>query len=146
MSLPRKETGKGFDKRGTPIARTRFVRKKKAEGKKRRNYTPQYSTLSKEGKTGRENRKALRVFKKDAARYSIDGCEARYEGCTGKENLTWAHGRKRRELQGDELQHFAIVCCAVCHRRLDEGMSHERMANEVSRIIALRPERYLEAA
>jgi hypothetical protein len=38
MSLPRKKTGKGFDKRETPLARTRFVRKK-AEGKKRRNYT-----------------------------------------------------------------------------------------------------------
>jgi hypothetical protein len=101
--------------------------------------------MRKAGKKDRENRKALRAFKLECAGFGIERCECRYEGCKGIPD-TWAHGRKRRELLEGELEKFAVAACTVCHRRLDEDMSHEEMAAEVARLIALRPERYLEAA
>jgi hypothetical protein len=97
------------------------------------------------GKKGLENRRALKVFKKECARLQIERCEAGYEGCTGEPD-TWAHGRKRRELLEGELETFAVIACLVCHRRLDERMSHEEMAAEVRRIIAGRADRLAEAA
>lgn len=103
--------------------------------------------LRKVGKVGRRNVRALRVFKKDCAEQGVEErCERRGRNCTGTENLTWAHGRKRDELREGELEHFAIVCCVNCHREMDEGMSHEEMAAEVRRIINLRDGRRLQAA
>jgi hypothetical protein len=98
------------------------------------------------GKKGLENRRALAVFKRECVRLGIDRCEVRGSHCTGAEDLTWAHGRKRRELLEGELETFAIVACRNCHRPLDEELTHAEMAAEVSRIHGLRPERYLEAA
>lgn len=100
-----------------------------------------------QGKGGRKNARALRVFKRDCREQGVDErCERRGPNCTGTENLTWAHGRKRVLLREGELEHFAIVCCVNCHGEMDEGMTHDEMADEVERIIALRPERRLEAA
>jgi hypothetical protein len=127
--------GKGFKPRTAPLARAPF----------RRDVRGNYGGL-KAGKKMRENRRALSVFKKECARLGIERCEVRGPNCTGTEDLTWAHGRKRRELLEGELETFAIVACAICHRPLDEELTHAEMAAEVSRIIQLRPERYLEAA
>jgi len=102
--------------------------------------------IRKVGRQGRENARALRIFKRECARLGLgERCECGYEGCTGQPD-TWAHGRKRRLLRPGELERFAVVACVNCHRKLDEQMSHEEMAAEVDRIIQLRPERYWEAA
>lgn len=122
------------------LARGMFQRGKSVRPK--RNYR-----LNKVGKTGRKNARALKVFKAECVRQGVDErCERRGKNCTGTEQLTWAHGRKRSKLREGELEHFAIVCCVNCHREMDEGMTHEEMANEVERIIAGRDERRLEAA
>jgi hypothetical protein len=104
------------------------------------------SRMKKVGKKMRESKRALGVFKRECARLGIERCEVRGQHCTGADDLTWAHGRKRRELKEGELEEFAVVACRNCHRPLDEDMSHDEMAAEVTRIIGLRPERYLEAA
>jgi hypothetical protein len=129
--------------RQRPMRRTAPLRRSPFDPRKAR---MRRTALAKAGRKTRENARALRVFKKDCAKYGIDRCERRGPHCTGMENLTWAHGRKRRELLGGELERFAIVCCVNCHRELDEQMTHEEMAAEVDRLIQLRPERYLEAA
>jgi hypothetical protein len=97
------------------------------------------------GKKGLANRRALAVFKRECVRLQIERCEVRYDGCFG-EATTWAHGRRRRLLKPGELETFAVAACIPCHTTLDQKMSHEECAKEVTRIIALRPERYLEAA
>lgn len=138
-----------FKNRGNGLARTPFRKKADAEkervGTKRRDRVRR-TKLKKVGKKGRESVRALRVFKKECARLGIDRCEVRGPHCTGTENLTWAHGRKRRELKPGELERFAIVCCVNDHRILDEELSHDEMAERVTYYISLRPERYLEAA
>lgn len=101
--------------------------------------------MRKAGKGGRENRRALSVFKRECARLGVERCEVRYEGCQGHPD-TWAHGRRRRFLKEGELETFAVAACTVCHRVLDEVLSREDCAKEVTRLIGLRPERYLEAA
>lgn len=134
--------------RNVGLRRTPFVRKPGSKGPSRD--TPlerSRKRIRAVGKKGLKSARALRVFKKAVARLGLDErCERRGPNCTGTEQLTWAHGRKRSELKAGELESFAIICCVNCHREMDEGMSHEGMAAEVSRIIALRPERHLEAA
>jgi hypothetical protein len=101
--------------------------------------------LRAKGKKGKASQKALGVFKRECARLGIERCEVRYEGCFGVPD-TWAHGRRRRLLKEGELEAFAVAACAPCHFILDTTMSHAETAEEVTRIIGLRPERYLEAA
>jgi hypothetical protein len=119
--------------RRSPLSRPRASAKRSRE------------RIRKVGKVGLKNARALRVFKRECARLGIERCEVRYMGCTG-EPTTWAHGRRRRFLKGDELERFAVAACIPCHTTLDQKMSHEECAREVARIIQLRPERYLEAA
>lgn len=143
FSLPRKPLKRTPMPRGkVGLKRASFDRTSRANF----GHLKRRKALGTPGKGTSKNRRALRVFKVRVGRYLIDRCERRGGNCTGAEQLTWAHGRKRRELLEGELEDFAIVCCVNCHREMDEGMSHEGMAAEVSRIIALRPERYLEAA
>jgi hypothetical protein len=137
--------GKGFSSR-SPLARVAFERKERSEDKKKvERERLRTKRLRAVGKKGRENGRALRVFKKECARLGIERCEVRYSVCTGIPD-TWAHGRKRRKLREGELETFAVAACKACHRVLDEDMTHEQMAAEVGRIISLRPDRYLEAA
>lgn len=132
-------------RRSSPIKRGRFKRKSAEDARRSRERVR--GRLRKVGKVGRRNARALRVFKKECVRQGVEPrCERRGRRCTGTEQLTWAHGRKRRELRDGELESFVIVCCVNCHREMDEGMSHEEMANEVARIIADRPNKMMEAA
>lgn len=63
-------------------------------------------------------------------------CECRYEGCWG-EVQGFAHSKKRREMEELDIREV-IAACNVCHRKLDEQMSHLEMLEEVRRIIAAR--------
>ena len=101
--------------------------------------------LKKVGKVGRRNARALGVFKRECARLGIERCELRFEGCTGTENLTWAHGRKRRHLKEGELETFAVVACASCHWKA-EKRGEPVMTPIIERCIAGRGERRLQAA
>lgn len=55
-----------------------------------------------------------------------DVCEARLTGCWNTD-LTWAHGRKDRELTMHEREFLVIRACTPCHRKMDEDMGHEGM-------------------
>lgn len=66
-----------------------------------------------------------------------DVCEARLDGCWNTD-LTWAHGRKDRELSMAERQFLVIRACTPCHRILDEEMSRQEMLEFVETVITNR--------
>jgi hypothetical protein len=54
------------------------------------------------------------------ARWGIDYCELRYEGCTGRLNWSFAHSMKRYEWSTDPEQRYldireVIYACTNCH-------------------------------
>lgn len=89
------------------------------------------------GKKTRANRAANAKLKVEFEKQGITNCELGYPGCTRTEFLSWAHGRKRRKLQGDELVTLVILACINCHDRI-EYMGHESMLSIVESVIAER--------
>lgn len=80
----------------------------------------------KPGKQTKANRASNARLKKKFEALGITRCELSYLGCTADDFLSWAHGRKRRKLQGDELDTLVILSCHNCHNRIEflppEGM------------------------
>lgn len=65
-------------------------------------------------------------------------CEARLPGCWPNGRLTWAHGKKDRNLTMDERKYLVIRACTVCHHQMDEQMTHAEMLLFVETVIANR--------
>lgn len=89
------------------------------------------------GKKTRANRAANAKLKAEFEKQGITSCELGYPGCTRDEFLSWAHGKKRRKLQGDELVTLVILACINCHNRI-EYTGHEAMLAIVESVIAER--------
>lgn len=70
-------------------------------------------------------------LKTEFLRKGITVCEM----CGGSFGLGFAHRYKRRFLTTDEEKRTVILCCQICHRQLDEGMSHEQMYETVTKVI-----------
>jgi hypothetical protein len=100
--------------------------------------------LNKAGKKARAGAAANRTLKAECVRLDIDSCEVGFKGCTRDNLLTFAHAAKRRELLPGELETKAIVACQICHRVLDEEMSHAEMRRFVEGRLAGRQQRYDE--
>ena len=79
----------------------------------------------------------LRLRSRFRAMGLYDVCEAKLDGCWNKD-LTWAHGKKDRELSMAERESLVIRCCTVCHRKLDEDFGHEGMLKFVLDVIKRR--------
>jgi hypothetical protein len=60
-----------------------------------------------------------RELKVKYAAMGITSCELRYEGCKRDDWLSFAHGRKRRKLEGDELSTLTILACTPCHAKIE---------------------------
>lgn len=90
-----------------------------------------------QGKKTRANRAANAKLKLQFGKQGITSCELGYPGCTKTEFLSWAHGRKRRKLQGDELVTLVILACLNCHNRI-EYIGHEGMLAVVEETISNR--------
>ncbi len=67
----------------------------------------------------------------------ITSCELGYEGCKRDDWLSFAHGRKRTRLQGNELESLTILACTPCHDVI-ERMSPEAMLAIVRSVISER--------
>ena len=76
-------------------------------------------------------------LKKKFAEAGITSCELGYPGCWRDEALGFAHGRKRRHLQGDEIETLTILSCTPCHDVI-ERMSAPAMLCIVQSVIAER--------
>lgn len=63
-------------------------------------------------------------------------CEFRYEGCWRDNGLSFAHIRKRRNLQAGELEKVALACIP-CHNKL-ELMPEPLMTQTVCDVIGRR--------
>lgn len=58
-------------------------------------------------------------LKRKFAALGITACELGYIGCWKDEALGFAHGRKRRHLQGNEIEDLVILACGPCHDRIE---------------------------
>ena len=67
----------------------------------------------------------------------ITRCEFCYEGCSGGLFLSFAHGRKRRNLTTEELKKLVALACANCHSLL-ELKPEKEMHKAVVEVIAKR--------
>lgn len=94
------------------------------------------------GKQTKANRASNARLKIKFAGMGITRCELNYPGCTRDDFLSWAHGRKRRKLQGDELDTLVCLACINCHE-IAERKSPEEMLAIVQGVIA---DRELKAA
>ncbi len=65
----------------------------------------------------------------------IEICEAQLEDCLVDKFLAFAHSKKRREIKNDYELREVILCCTICHEKLDFKMSKERMQKIVLEII-----------
>lgn len=93
--------------------------------------------MNKVGKKTRANRASNVRVKKRVQAMGITRCELRYPGCTPANFLTFAHGKKRRKLQGDELDTLLCLACQNCHNRI-EFLPHEAMLAIVESVISER--------
>lgn len=71
------------------------------------------------------------------AERGITSCELHYEGCWRERALGWAHGRKRRNLKGDELATLVILACNPCHDKI-EYLEPSEMLRIVQEVIEKR--------
>jgi hypothetical protein len=67
----------------------------------------------------------------------ITRCELAYPNCTQDDFLSWAHGKKRRHLVGDELETLVVLACQNCHARI-ERMPEAAMCAIVESVISER--------
>lgn len=91
--------------------------------------------LKRVGKKTREWEKVRRQLKKRFMDAGITLCEVGYTQCWFNDALSFAHSRKRGDPLYDAYE--AVLACAPCHTSL-EGLTHERMLEEVKAIIANR--------
>jgi hypothetical protein len=63
----------------------------------------------------------------------ITACEARLLGCWFNDGLGFAHCKKRRKIEGDELWHVVLLC-NHCHD-IWEKLPHAEMHNKIHAII-----------
>jgi len=76
-------------------------------------------------------------LKVEFAAMGITSCELRYQGCKRDDWLSFAHGRKRRKLEGNELATLTILCCVPCHDAI-EFLPPDEMLRIVNDTIAAR--------
>lgn len=95
------------------------------------------NSLKRLGRRGKDNKRANAKLKRHFEAMGLTTCELGYPGCTRDDFLSWAHGKKRRKLEGDELETCVVLACLNCHSRL-EVMPHEGMLCIVLSVIAER--------
>jgi hypothetical protein len=93
--------------------------------------------MLKAGKKTKANRASNARLKVKFQKMGITHCELNYEGCTPDNFLTWAHGKKRRKLQGDELDTLVVLACQNCHSNI-ERMAPEGMLAIVQSVVSER--------
>jgi hypothetical protein len=76
-------------------------------------------------------------LKKKFAAMGITTCELKYPECTHDNFLSFAHGKKRRHLVGDELETLVCLLCQNCHSRIEQ-MPEAAMEAIVRSVIAER--------
>ena len=89
------------------------------------------------GKKVKEWDRVRAKLKKQFQAQGITTCELGYDGCKRDDYLSFAHGRKRRKLEDNELETLTILACQPCHDRI-ERMAHEGMLAIVQSVISER--------
>jgi hypothetical protein len=80
---------------------------------------------------------ARRVLKSAFQEAGITICEVKLDdNCWNNNGLSFAHSKKRHDIEGDEL-YEVVLACAYCHTMI-EGMKKADMTKFVRNIIANR--------
>ncbi len=91
-------------------------------------------------KVGKKSKEWIAVRRRLKVKYEAAGivsCELKYEGCKRDGWLSFAHGKKRRHLKGNELETLCILSCLICHGRI-ERLPEDEMCAIVENVIANR--------
>ena len=84
-------------------------------------------------KKGKQNAKNNRELKQIFIKLGVDWCEL----CGTRFGLTWAHSRKRRFIENDEMMKEVALLCLKCHTQAEMLPDYE-MFSLITKIIAER--------
>lgn len=76
---------------------------------------PKATPKLKAGPRTKEWDRVRAILKVEFEAMGITSCELNYSGCKRDDWLSFAHGLKRRHLQGDQLKTLTILSCTPCH-------------------------------
>ena len=83
---------------------------------------------------------AKKYLKNKFLEMGVTSCELHWpHHCWHTEGLSWAHSKKRRFIQGDEIYEVALLC-PIAHD-LAENLPHKEMYKLICEIIQRREER-----
>lgn len=142
--LKRKPHHKRIGPASYEAARDKLIARRK--GKKPSRFGLSQRPLTRKGKpqarlkAGRKTKAWEATRRKLKVKYAAMGvtfCELRYEGCKRDDWLSFAHGRKRRHLAGNELETLTILACTPCHDQI-EALTESEMCAIVLNVIAAR--------
>lgn len=87
-------------------------------------------------KRGKKTDQWDRIRRQLIIRFQLVGltyCELQYQGCWRDNGLTFAHRKKRRLCDEDEL-HICVMACQHCHDKV-EYIGHEAMFQVIQEVI-----------
>ena len=91
-------------------------------------------------RAGKRTNEWIAVRRRLKVQYEAAGitrCELNYDGCKRDTWLSFAHGKKRRHLQGDELETLVCLACTHCHEII-ERLPEAEMCQIVKDVIQRR--------
>lgn len=89
--------------------------------------------MIKKGRKTKQWNKTRAELKKQFAEMNITFCE----NCGSTFGLSFAHSKKRRHIQGDEIREVALLCVNPCHLEF-EALPESEMNAKILEIISKR--------
>lgn len=120
----------------SPMKRSGFTPKPEWKRLERSGPIARRTRLKSVGKVGQRWIDVRKDMKQRYEWAGITTCEARLKGCWFHDALSFAHCKKRRLMQGDDIWHTALLC-TPCHN-FYEGLPHEEMHDQIHAIIGRR--------
>lgn len=82
--------------------------------------------------------KIKKIQEKAFEKAGINECELRLTMCKPKLFLAFAHGKKRKELSGNELANLIVLACQPCHEHIEYNIPKNQMLQVVEDTIRAR--------
>lgn len=82
--------------------------------------------------------KIKKIQEKAFEKAEITSCELKLTMCKPKSFLAFAHGKKRKELSGNELANLIVLACQPCHEHIEYNIPKNQMLQVVEDTIRAR--------
>lgn len=82
--------------------------------------------------------KIKKIQEKAFEKAGITECELKLTMCKPKAFLSFAHGKKRKDLVGNELANLIVLACQPCHEHIEYKITKEQMLKVVQDTIMAR--------